>query len=491
MNFSTRVRQSTAQPTPSQQSNAGTRRPTAGGSNTDLPPYEPPEFSLNPAAQRALAQLARTHNGSKLNERLDNALAEVTNAATDINDRLFDKNESLQRVKEKRRQRRQAAEEAGEEAGEEDDEGDGSMKNLEEDLELMRNKVKGMTDRMEQRVRKIVDAKHAVKHMTDAIVATADDARNNASTQASTLNTRSQRTRGRQDGEDDEEGSDGEELPDFDPTDPAAGTAPVNPPLEVFNKKVEDMKTQYQSFNHTERYAEDNDYRTFKRAVHDAQYRDDEVPLPHYTEWFNEDGTVAELGVTNAQGDEDDSDDDIAVSRATISTKCSLSLKEFEHPITSTKCPHSFEKVHIFDFINQSNQRMPPVNGRPGEKAAQCPIGGCQQLLSKSDLRVDPVLVRKIKRLQKAKEMEMEEDEEDDGRPPNGTQRRAHQIIDDDDDEEEDATNIDGMDVDDPPVNPKQEPRSSRPGPSEPPRPSQAIDLLDDDEEDEEQSMYD
>ncbi|KAF2171419.1 hypothetical protein M409DRAFT_18536 [Zasmidium cellare ATCC 36951] len=483
--MATRARQSTVQPTPSRQSNAGTGRAIAGTSNTELPEYEPPEFSLNPAAQRALAQLARTHNGSKLNDRLDSAHTHVTEAATDINDVLFERVQSLQRVKEKRRR-------AAEDADEEDDGEDGTLNELEEDLAQMSNKVKGMTDRMEQRIRKIVDAKHAVKHMADAVTATADDARTNASTQASTLNTRSQRTRRRQNDEDGEEESDGEELPDFDPTDPAAGTAPVNPPLDVFNKRLEEMKTRYQSFNHTTRYAEDNDYRTFKRAVHDAQYRDDEVPLPHYTEWFNDDGTVAALGVTNADGD-DDSDDDIAVSRATISTKCSLSLREFEHPITSTKCPHSFEKVHILEFIGNSAQRMPPVNGRPGEKAVQCPVGGCTQMLSKSDLKVDPIVVRKIKRLQKAREMEMEEDEEDDDRPTNGTQHRAHQIIDDNDDDEEDATNIDGMDVDDPPVNPKQEPRSSRPGPSEPPRPSQAVDLLDDDdeEEDEEESMYD
>lgn len=486
-NMTTRARQSTGQPTPARQATSDARRSTAGFSNTEPPDYESPEFSLNPAAQRALAALTRTHDVSRLDRRLDEARDQLMEAAVDINDIIYERNQSLQRTREKRRQ---------EDA---DDGEDGSLDELEQSVEQMRTKVKGMTERMEQRVRKVIDGKRDVQHMKDAVAATAEDARHNASTQASTLNTRSQRTRRRRNDEGDdeeEEGSADEELPDFNPTDPAAGTAPVNAPLDVFSKQLDDMKTRYQSFNHTARYAEDNDYINFKRAVHDAQYRDDEVPLPDRTEWFNDDGTVAALGVTGGRntqaGAEDDSDDDIAVSRATISTKCSLSLMEFTDPITSKKCPHSFEKEYIFEFIDKSNSRLPPNNGRPGERAVQCPVPGCEQMLSRSELQVDPVLVRKIKRLQKAKEM-VREDEEDEQGAPNGTQHRAHHFIDDDDDEEGDATNTDDMDVDEPQVKTKEEPPptgASRAGASAPPRPSQAVDLLDDDGEEEEEDLY-
>lgn len=483
LKMATRARQSTAQPTPTRPAASQVRQ--SATSNTALPEYEPPEFSLNPVAQRALAQLTRTHDGSKLNESLDEAHACLTEAASEINDIVYDKNQSLERIREKRRQE-------GAEDGE-----DGSLGELEQKLEDVSNKVKGMTDRLEQRVRKIIDAKHEIQHMGDAVKATAEDARNNASTQASTLNTRSQRMRRRRNGEDgDGEGSDDEELPEFEPTDPAAGTAPVNAPLDVFSKQLDEMKTRYQSFSYTARYGEDNDYITFKRAVHDAQYQNDEVPLPPNTEWFNEDGTVAALGVTGGRdtqaGAEDDSDDDIAVSRATISTKCSLSLMEFVDPVTSKKCPHSFEKKYILEFIGKSTLRPPQPNGRAGERAVQCPVGGCSQLLTKNDLHVDRALIRKIKRLQKAKELELEDDDQDDA-AADGTQRRAHHIIDDDDDEE-DATNIDGMDIDEPSAMLKQEPRptgASSARPSGPPRPSQAIDLLDDDDDEEDENLYD
>ena len=266
-----------------------------------------------------------------------------------------------------------------------------------------------------------------------------------ASTQASTLNTRRTRRQQRDaDGNEEEEEDEDEELPDFEPTDPAAGTPAVPPPLDFFQKYAEDMKLSWQNLDLTTRYAENNDYVNFKRSVHHALYPDDDVPLPPPTQWFNEDGTVAAFGVTGTQvGEDGDSDDDLVIQRAQISTKCALSLMEFVDPVTSKKCPHSFERKYILDFINCSNTRLPPENGRQGEKAVRCPLASCEAMLAKSDLHVDPVLVRKIKRLQRAKEMEManDEDEEEDDGAPSGTQRRIHQII-DDDDEEDDVPNV-------------------------------------------------
>jgi len=62
-----------------------------------------------------------------------------------------------------------------------------------------------------------------------------------------------------------------------------------------------------------------------------------------------------------------------------------------------------------------------------GVKAVQCPVGGCQSILTTSDLHSDPVLKRKIARLQKAnRDAEEDSDEEGGNRP--------HSIASDDDD---------------------------------------------------------
>lgn len=405
----TRVRQSTA--TPHQ------RRPAA-----DLPPYEAPTFSLNPAAQRALAQLKHSHNLKNLSDDLEEAQGALSNAAAEINERLTVK----ERAVEKRKARN---EEQATQDGETED-----TEDPEQALNDLRDKVERMTQRMDENMRKLIDGRHGVQAIQESLDSTANDARANASTQASTQNVRSQRTRRRGSGlEDDDEEEDDEEYQDFTPTDPTGGTQAQPTPIEAFRSKVENAKTRYQSYSLTSRYGENNDYRSFRGVVHDARNPEGDVPLPHHTEWFDEGQAPAPGVTTRAHANaEDDDDDDIAVSRATISTKCPLTLQEFKKPLSSKKCPHSFESEAIMSMISRSNVK------EGSERVVQCPVSGCAQRLSRHDLQNDAVLVRKIKRLQRAKEMAEEEaeDDEDSGRP--GTQRPT--VIRDDED---------GADVDD------------------------------------------
>ncbi|KAK4549365.1 hypothetical protein LTR36_006362 [Oleoguttula mirabilis] len=409
-----RFRQATATPARQSTSTPGPSRAT----EQQLPPYEQPVFSLNPGAQRALAALQQASSLKKLDKHLGEAQGAVSNAAAEINDRLTFSDGEVAKFK---KRRRNDDEEGADEAQSSQD------AQIERDLEKLREKVDRMTQRMDESMRKLIDGQHGVEAIKESVAATEADARANASTQASTQQLRSQRRprRGSGSGSDEEEE---EEYPEFAPTDPTGATQPQQSTIDVFRTKLDNLKTRYQSHSLAARYTENNDYVQFRRVVHHARNPDDDVPMPHASSWFPE-GDVPAPGITarpRANAEEDD-DDDIAIERATISTKCPLTLQEFRNPLSSTKCNHSFEADAIMEMMRNSPQR----------NAVQCPVPGCKEMLAKSDLHSDAVLLRKIKRLQRAKEMEEEEADYEDG--SDGRTQRNATFIDDEDGADVDA----------------------------------------------------
>ena len=409
--MATRVRQSNAAPSQ--------RRP-----GTELPPYEKPVFPLNKTSERCLTQLTRAHRLDKLDYSLQDAQLKLSKAAGELNDRLYAK-EQAQR---KRRERNK-----------ENENNDGDA-DAEQSLDQMREKVQSMTQRMDESMRKLIDGQHSVQSVMASVNKAAESTPVDAGTQVTTQPPRSQQiqtseTNG-EDGEEEEES----EYPDFTPTDPAGATQSQSvPPIDLFRSEMEARSTRYQNHSLTARYAENGSYRDFRRVVHDALFPNEEVPLTHHSEWFN-DSAVPIGGATNADGD-GDSEDDLAVSRATISTKCPLTLQEFKTPLMSKKCPHTFETDAFNSFFKTSAMRLPTQPGQRGQAAfaVQCPVLGCKQLLYKTDLHVDAVVLRRIRRIQRTREMEEDEadDDNDDGQQRGHTQRRAQIIGEEDDDDDE------------------------------------------------------
>lgn len=143
--------------------------------------------------------------------------------------------------------------------------------------------------------------------------------------------------------------------------------------------------------------------------VHDAKHPgDDAPPVPHASTWFRhmEDGTAQE----NAE-----SDDDIAIEREKVSLRCPLTFLTFKEPVTSTKCPHSFERTAIEDMIKKSTYMLTLPRGHPRQgqrgRYVKCPV--CELPLTKEDLRPDPVLLRKVRR-QSQKDDDDDDDDDDD-----------------------------------------------------------------------------
>ena len=154
------------------------------------------------------------------------------------------------------------------------------------------------------------------------------------------------------------------------------------------------MATKDTADGNGRRYASHNSYINFKRIVHDATHPgENPPPVPHPSTWFPPSPPGSPLrGLSHhrdtgpsrrdransaADGADDGSDSDIEAVSERISIKCPLTLLPMKDPVTSKKCPHSFERAAIMDMINGSAMRVGGSNRRganDGEKATRCPV---------------------------------------------------------------------------------------------------------------------
>lgn len=170
--------------------------------------------------------------------------------------------------------------------------------------------------------------------------------------------------------------------------------------------------------------------------VHNAKFPgDDAPPLPHSSKWFShlEDpsapgnastaGSPGQRTRTRAPREPSPADsDDIAIERERISLKCPLTLLPFREPITSTKCPHSFEREAIYDMIARSDFHYKPPSGRR-VRAVKCPV--CSIPLTSEDLRSDPALVRKVRRAAELSAREAEDQLDESSQQQDGRSDRV------------------------------------------------------------------
>lgn len=133
-------------------------------------------------------------------------------------------------------------------------------------------------------------------------------------------------------------------------------------------------------------YADSNDYKAFKRMVHDAQYpTGDAPPVPRAKDWFPDESNSSASRrrnnntTDNTNNGEEDSDDDIVIESATTNLKCPLTLQYFIEPYSTNICPHTFEKFAIVEYYNK-NGVVFNGPGSDGKKRFKCPQSGCDQV---------------------------------------------------------------------------------------------------------------
>ncbi|RJE23143.1 hypothetical protein PHISCL_04499 [Aspergillus sclerotialis] len=192
------------------------------------------------------------------------------------------------------------------------------------------------------------------------------------------------------------------------------------PPSQQLMDTIAKSKSSWQSQSLTDRYSTNNTYIGFYRIVHDSKYADDEIPpLPHSSTWFSQyedQPTLLHSYSTNQSTQPNNppappESEDFIIERERISLKCPLTLLPFSDPVTSTKCPHSFEREAIMGMLAQSRLDRPaPGGGRRNRiRYIRCPV--CSLELTKDDLKSDPVLLRKVNRAQALLQREEEEAE--------------------------------------------------------------------------------
>ncbi|KAI5237592.1 hypothetical protein E4T42_09194 [Aureobasidium subglaciale] len=402
--MSLRTRHSTVASTPARGTpgRAGTAASTQRAPTNELPPYEPLQHPLSMAGRDRLRQLALPPKFQQNHNLLAEVISCLSEAAAETNEALSSKEKALERARSK------AANDEDAVASQQ------RVQDMEKQFQELQAKVDSMTAQMDKDVRKMIDADSTIEEMQHTLTDLIKDV-SNASTQ------RTQRA----------ERDTSEEYYDFDPTDPTNATQRPLAVANIFNDRLTRARDRYTARTMTDRYSKNNHYIGFKNITHDARWDNEVNPVPAPHLWFKEDLPAHGRTPPGAQ----DSDDDLQIARETISTKCPITLQEFRDPVTSAKCPHTFEREAITSMIDMPTN----IVRSDGARAVQCPVAGCQSILTLQELRSDPVLKRKIARLQKANR-DAEEDSDEEGEA--GGRKRAHSIG---SDEDGDGVDVDGV----------------------------------------------
>ncbi|MCJ1392883.1 hypothetical protein MMC18_005755 [Xylographa bjoerkii] len=389
-----------------------------------LPPiYQAPAHPLNDSAQRALQNLIRAHDLKRLKSHLQAVNDTLSNAAADINDRSYQRHARQQKTRTKRQQQ-----------GLDDTEEDQERERAYERLEAEAN---DLTMKMEGKVRDIIDIEAHVQAVEEVL----GEVHGNvvagggiiAPTQ-STLGASQFRQRRRAAGSDTEE----EDDASLDGAQENIG------PAGLLKRKLEEHDERYGGLPLRTRYAQHNSYVHFRRLVHDATHPGtDAPPLPNASTWFPADPSdprQSGQSPTQRSKSPENEESDIEIASERITVKCPLTLLPMRDPLSSKKCPHSFEKAAILDMLSRSTNWVGGTGRRGGgtqERAMKCPV--CEEMLTISDLYTDPVLIRKIKRLQAAQAADNDNDLDDSiisrqRQTLEGTQRRRGEEVDVDSD---------------------------------------------------------
>ncbi|TLD06651.1 uncharacterized protein PgNI_08202 [Pyricularia grisea] len=382
-------------------SSSGRRTDNVATYTPSMPAYQAPAFPLSDEGRRALSSISGSGDLAGAYEtQLSRSLKHLPAAVATINDRLKARRDDVDAAARRRRNQGSMEPTPADEQAEE------ALRRLERD-------VPRLARELEAADRAAIDAKRALLDLKAAL--------REANTSLQQVQPRQMRERAGGGGEGAEAtsfediedvdeflaavraGTNGEDDGDADEEERLGPPAP----LRIFRESRARLAAEYEAEGVFEKYAENNDYITFKRHWHDGLHPNEDKAIPDASRWFDEDG--------NPRLDEDggdDDDDDIAYGPAVTSTRCPVTLLPFQEPITSKKCKHTFEKSAILSMFR-------------GQGEKDCPMGGCVKKLTFADFHEDPIMKRKIERAKQREargaESDGEGEEDDDGDDPDAS----------------------------------------------------------------------
>ncbi|KAL5001875.1 zinc-finger of the MIZ type in Nse subunit-domain-containing protein [Aspergillus recurvatus] len=406
---------------------AATAAATPSRSGTPpLPRYEPPIAPLTDTGRQALLSLLRSQNLRQLKTHIEHVETKLTDAVGEVNERLTDAKIRAKKRAEREREREmdRKASRSMTEAG--DGDGCGNMDGEEAEeaarLRELEESVEAVTGRLDENMRRAIDSAVRVDGLGEVLEKLQGEAEASANANSQRQRQR-RRRRAEVEDEDEEEGDLYEATPE-----PEVDREELSLRERLERAMAEDQ-AKWNEMTLTERYSKHNDYVGFYRIIHEAKNPgEDMAPLPHASTWFAhlEDPNASTRSSSDAARSRNtrqrprntssaSDSDDLAIERERVSLRCPLTLLPFRDPVTSTKCPHSFEREAITSMIDQSAMTVPAAaskSGRGGRRirAVQCPV--CSEVLTNNDLREDPVLLRRVRRVEARQRREQEEDEE-------------------------------------------------------------------------------
>ena len=351
--------------------------------------YQAPVAPLNEAGGRALEDLARNGTSSKkFQDQLRKSIEQLTRISSQINDRGKEQ-EDRHKEKQTRLARQQVQEDEDERRHFED---------------FQRN-VQMLTNRMDHSIRKVIDHQTWHEDLPDMLKEVRKPSANAVHAD-----------------DEDEEGQDATQQ----------APAPSAACVESLQKAFDARSSAWQSKSLTVKYANNNEYRGWYRAVWDAKNPGEtSEPMPDPVSWFaSEEGRVEPgsqgLRATQRLGD----DDEIEIAAEKTRITCPITLRPYNDPVTSEVCNHSFEKSAILEMFQTTDLRVHTAEERAeieradrrsrAQKAKQlgipqvrCPE--CNAPFLESSLKPNPGLQIRVRRIvnAKRKQEERQQSEED------------------------------------------------------------------------------
>ncbi|KFY86819.1 hypothetical protein V500_07365 [Pseudogymnoascus sp. VKM F-4518 (FW-2643)] len=388
-----------------------TQASSSSASRSALPPYEPPVHPLTFSAKQQLNTLVDDTDYGKYRKHLATAITTLSNATVESNDTLSLARMKLERQVERRRAR---------ESQREDEEGE--MEKTEEEVAMeervakLEIEVERLTQEAEMATRELIDYSEELKRQEGLIRGVAEKAAT-APRPRPNRNTRRRRAA-------DDSDADNSDDPDFEnpDADAAADTPSVT---ELLAEAQAAAAAQYAAKSLRARYADNNDYQTFKKHVHDASHHGANAPpLPPSSAWFP---SAAEAGAQGrsrrgAGNGGEESDEDLVFAGAVSSLKCPLTLKLFEVPYSNRVCRHTFEKSALLEMFERGatvfyeNSQARGRNRGPGVRKLKCPSSGCDVMLELGEFYEDEMVRRQVKRAKAAEVAEGESEGEEERR---------------------------------------------------------------------------
>lgn len=314
----------------------------------ELPPYEQPKFPLNPEGQQKLRALSSNRTYDNYEMHMKKSAKMLATTVFSINERVTIRKKEASDMAEREAKRRRA----NGEDGEVELNNNAAAKKAKE----LEEKVAPLTVRAEEAMREVLDWQAALQDEQATLRCLPE------------LVAGVQETKAAEFTRDDDEDADPPEIPGV-------------PIQEILRTERDTKAAEYAGLNIEHKYVSNNLYINFKRSWHEGLYLNEEVVVPHPSTWFDSNGRPQHV-INGAVGDDNESEDDVQVSREKRSYRCPLSLAMMTEPYTCRRCKHSFQKEAIFSYLGVR------VNNKKG-KAAKCPETGCHVNVSLTLIATD------------------------------------------------------------------------------------------------------